>query len=541
MVARSKFHALGEATLPFKREPGRRASEVATTLQKSPPPTTERCTVWLTEEVLLTRVTDYYALGITQGGVDFVDVDVHTDVPVYIDPTAIRHQTGPWAEACVDALQAFFQALINAIKNADSSRQQDLIYPLVEPNETHLGQSKGASSGRSLGTRAKADELIHSLSKSKAVASGFLVDLEDAALMVDGIDKDIISDITTCVIRRQLITYTQKQCRLHGIDMEVQTSGPIWEVASSQWVNEEVELPRANNDKLLLVPKSIVRVKLTVDKGRYYRGYLRPYFEDEVLANPRAGLIKVLTDRRTGEVTGHEVIKGALDEELGTTKPAITENTQKYPQALADYRDSLTQEDHGPMPDELLAERIGAEVEDLRAIFGEMQAVAPGKGGATLYHRCVARLMTALFTTSLGNEDTETPIHNGMKRLDITYDNVARNGFFSWVSQHYPAAMVVVECKNYGHDVANPEFDQLAMRFSPDRGRVGILACRAFQDKAKALARAKAIANDSNGYVLVLDDQDFERLIDDFEAAGDDFDARNAHPLLRERFQELIS
>ncbi len=486
----------------------------------------------------MTRVTDYFSLGLTQGGVDFVDVDVHTDVPVYIDPTAIRHQTGPWAETCVVALQSFFQALIDAIKAGDKPAQTELIYPLVEPNETHLGQSVGDSRGRSLGTRAKADELIASLSKSKAVVSGFLVDLEDAALMVEGIDKDIISDITTCVIRRQLIAYTKKQCQMHSIPMEKQMSGPIWD--GSKWVNEEVNLPRANEDKLLLVPKSIVRVKLTVDKGRYYRGYLRPYFEEEVLANPRAGLVRVLTDRR-GNVIGHRVIKGALDEELGTTKPAITENTQKYPQALADYRAALSSEDEGPMPDDVLAARIGAEVENMREILGEMRAVAPGKAGATLYHRCVARMMSALFATSLGNEDIETPIHDGMKRLDITYDNVARTGFFHWVAQHRPAAMVVVECKNYGHDAANPEFDQLAMRFSPDRGRLGILACRSFQDKDKALARARAIANDANGYVLVLDDDDFEQLIDDFEAAGIDYEDRNKHPLLRKRFGDLIS
>lgn len=483
----------------------------------------------------MTRVTEYFSLGVTQGGVDFVDVDVHTDVPVYIDPTAIRHQTGPWAEACVDALQSFFQALIDAIKAGDKDAQRDLIYPLVEPNETHLGQSVGDSRGRSLGTKAKADELIASLSKSKAVASGFLVDLEDAALMVEGVDKDIISDITTCVIRRQLITYTQGQCGLHGIPMDNQMSGPIWDVTKVEWVDEQVELPRANDDKLLLVPKSIVRAKLTVDKGRYYRGYLRPYFEDELLANPRAGLVRMLKDKRL------KVIKKALDRELGTDKPSITANTEKHPAALNDYRAALSDEDKGPLTDDELAERIGAEVEALRDIFGEMSAVSPGKAGATLYHRCVARLLSRLFATSLGNEDIETPIHDGMKRLDITYDNVARTGFFLWLATNYPAAMIVVECKNYGDDASNPEFDQLAMRFSPDRGRVGILACRAFKDKDKALKRAKAIAKDSNGYVLVLDDEDFERLIDDFEAAGLDFDARNKHPLLRKRFQDLIA
>lgn len=113
-----------------------------------------------------------------------------------------------------------------------------------------------------------------------------------------------------------------------------------------------------------------------------------------------------------------------------------------------------------------------ADVENLRDVLDEIRAVAPGKPGATPYHRAVAKLLAGLFSLSLGNGRIETPIHNAMKRIDITYDNVAMGGFFHWVALHYPAATVVVECKNYGKDAANPEFDQIAMRFSPNHGRM---------------------------------------------------------------------
>lgn len=304
------------------------------------------------------RVTNVFTLGVAQGGVDFVDVDVDGDVPVFIDPTAIRLQRGDWADACVVALQSFFAELLTAIKADDRTRMVELIYPLTEPNETHLGSSQGEARGRSLGTAKKAEDLIDSLRKSKAVRSGFLRDLEDSALMVEGIDKDIISDITTCVIRAQLIDYTQQQAAFHGIPMEFQDSGPAWNVGSKSWVTSQVKLPRAGGNKLLLVPRSVVRVKLTVDKGRYYRGYLRPYFEDEVLANPRAGLVRTLKDNSL------RVIKGALDDELGTTKPDIIRHTQKHPSALEDYKSEIESEDPGPLSDETLAERIGTEIQD---------------------------------------------------------------------------------------------------------------------------------------------------------------------------------
>ncbi|MGY2127474.1 hypothetical protein [Blastococcus sp. SYSU DS0617] len=482
----------------------------------------------------MTRVTQHYNLGATQGGVDFVDVTVDGDVPVYIDPTALRHQSGDWAERCVEDLQSFFAVLLAAIASDDRPALAALIYPLSEPNETHLGSSEGSSKGRSLGSAARAELLIDSLRESKAVQSGFLSDLEDSALMIPGIDKDIISDITTCVIRRQLIAYTQQQCDFLGIPMEKQDSGPAWDSTLKQWVSGQVLLPRAGGDKLMLVPKAIVRAKLTVDKGHYYRGYLRPYYEDELLANPRQGLVRTLKSGRK------EVVLGKLDEELGTTKSDITRQTQEHPDALSRYKNNLASENSGPLSNEELADRIGAEVEDLREILAEIKAVLPGQSGANPYHRAVAKLFSALFGLSLGNERIETPLHKGMKRIDITYDNVSLRGFFHWLGLHHHAATVVVECKNYGHDLGNPEFDQIAMRFSKSRGMFGMLACRSFENKETALARAKAIADDGHGYVVVLDDDDLERLVDDYEAAGGSASKRTKHPLLRTRFAELV-
>ena len=61
-------------------------------------------------------VTDYYNLGMSQGSIDYVDVNVDGDVPVYIDPTALRNQSGDWAEGCVVLLQSFFEALLTSIR-----------------------------------------------------------------------------------------------------------------------------------------------------------------------------------------------------------------------------------------------------------------------------------------------------------------------------------------------------------------------------------------------------------------------------------------
>ena len=365
--------------------------------------------------------------------------------------------------------------------------------------------------------------------------SGFLRDLDDAALLVPGVDRDIVSDITTSVIRAHLIEYTQNMCRFHDIPMEVQHSGPYWDSANKHWDQGLVELPRADDDKLLLVPKSIVRANLTVDKGKYYRGYLRPYFEEIELNKAFSDLVLTLKNKK------RKVELGKLDIRIGTNKTAVVNHTEDFPAALNDYRADLDAAPNPPLADEDLHAKISTPRVDVRELLESMKAIAPGPGGATIYHRAVAKLLTALFDTYLANMVIEQELHSGIKRIDIRFDNVAADGFFSWLAKHYPSAFVVVECKNYGHDVGNPEFDQLGMRFAPARGQIGILTVRSLEDRTKALARAKAIADDGHGYVIVLEDSDLEALVDEYEAHFDAFEvAPRPLALIKAQFETLV-
>ncbi len=75
--------------------------------------------------------------------------------------------------------------------------------------------------------------------------------------------------------------------------MDQQQSGPYWDASTKKW-EEGWWISSSRNDKLLLVPKSIVRANLTVDKGNYYRGYLRPYYEQMELNDPSSDLVRII-------------------------------------------------------------------------------------------------------------------------------------------------------------------------------------------------------------------------------------------------------
>src|SRR6266487_5557811 len=131
------------------------------------------------------HVTDLYGLDRTQGTVDFVDVDTSTDNAIFIDPRAIRLQDGYLENQCVALLVSFFTEVLDAIREGRPGRVRELMRALGEPNETHLGYSRGRSRGRGL-TGKRNEEIADAISSSKAAATGLLEDLEDTALLVPG-------------------------------------------------------------------------------------------------------------------------------------------------------------------------------------------------------------------------------------------------------------------------------------------------------------------------------------------------------------------
>jgi len=193
-------------------------------------------------------------------------------------------------------------------------------------------------------------------------------------------------------------------------------------------------------------------------------------------------------------------------------------------------------------------------IPDYAKLLADVIGTPTGKADANIYHARVEALLSALFYPSLAMPEIEEEIHEGRKRVDISYTNVASDGFFRFLGRHkITSPYIFVECKNYGNEVANPELDQLSSRFSPLRGKFGILTCRSFQNKDLFLRRCRDTALDHRGYVVALDDSDLIRLVDDVLAAinwtpADPPTAEpeipprvRDYPLLHERLKSLVS
>ncbi|OEJ35602.1 hypothetical protein BGK67_09810 [Streptomyces subrutilus] len=384
------------------------------------------------------------------------------------------------------------------------------------------------------------------LAESEAARTGLIQDLEDTAFFIDSVDKDIISDVTTNIIRGPLISYTQQMAELFGIPLERGVvSGPVWNPVSLEWENGFTELPTPDGNKLLLVPKVIVRRSMHMSRSEYYRNHLVPVLQEEEADSASRGLANTVRGRVW--VTKKEIAK-----KYGSTKPDVTRETLKRPSIYEHYREVKREVTPRPLSHRELSVTGDSPMPDFEALLRVVLDTPTGPADATRYHNAVEALLSALFYPSLSMPEKEDAIHDGRKRIDISYTNVAKDGFFRYLANHkIPSRYVVVECKNYGSDVQNPELDQISSRFSPLRGKFGILTCRSFENKELFLRRCRDTALDRRGYVIALDDEDLTALVAEavksLNPAPIDPDDPNPeptrpvsdYPLLHQRLKEL--
>lgn len=452
----------------------------------------------------MSTFSQHFDLSKSQGELDFVDVKLTRDTPLFLDPFAISQRVDRWSQDAHAHLMAFFQQLIDRIRSGRADDGRRLLSYLQEPNETRLGLSRGRPQGAGIGSY-QADQLFDALMESNAVKTGFLNSLEECELMIEGIGWDKISDLTTNVIRGKLAEYTLEQCKLHGVSVREVGLAPYFSLDARDWVSGYLELPVVAGNPVLLVPKAIARFESSYDHREYYRHFALDFLQAEHLA-AGSSLVHALKNGT------RKVYKKDLEARYPCTKDYLFQFSKKHPEVLARYRRYLSDAEltglHGtvePNDEPVLA----------GALRAALSAVPTGTERAADYHKLMIGILEFVFFPMLVCPRKEQEIHQGRKRIDIIMENAASSGVFYLLHtvRKLPCAFVAFECKNYTTEVANPELDQIAGRFSPNRGRIGFICCRRFEDRARFVERCRDTFKDDRGLVIPIDDNMADMLL----------------------------
>jgi hypothetical protein len=459
------------------------------------------------------RITQHFGLNQSQYELDFIDIDTDADLPLFIDPYFLSIRNDKWSMDATRTVRSFFSYFVTLVRSGNNDQARELFSHLHEPNETCLGMSVGIPSGRGIGT-GDADDIFESIIESRAISTGVLEHLEDTRIFVENIGKDKISDMTTNIIKKHLIEYTKNQCQFWNIELTSGvTTGDVWDSVNRCWDNYYDDMLVINGKKILLVPKAIVSYS-----NKYTSDYYRQHFVLNFLQNEHLSIRSALVQRKIykdGTFRDY-VTKKMIKENTDLSKEYLKEFTSQHPEIFRNFKQQMKDKIEVVAQYEYANEDIYAVIDYLST---ELQSIISGGEEATRYHKTVSGIMEIIFYPYLVSPMVENEIHDGRKRIDITFDNASETGFFYRLSNTYgiPSQFIHVECKNYSRDIANPELDQIAGRFSPNRGKFGFILCRSIDNMERFVNRCSDTYHDDRGLIFPLVDVDLIYLMNEIK------------------------
>ena len=441
-------------------------------------------------------ISDYYDLKKSQAELDFFNVNVFSDNPRFIDPFPFSQRIDQLSQDCHLVLKNYFQQVVDCIKIGHHKEAFKLLACLREPNETRLGLSRDRPRGAGIGD-GQAEQIFEALKGSEALQTGFIKSIAECELMIEGIGPDKISDLTTNIIRSQLIKYTEQQCNLHGIPFkETDYSFPCFNQKKMIWEEVYPRLPHVDEKPLLLTPKAFVKISCAMQHQKYYRGYVLSEMQQEALSGGKHSNLVIVQKNKSKKVNKYQ-----LEEKEPCTKQFLYEFSKDHEDLLNKYRNDLSQ--IGPVEEKNDDEKTIAEI-----LIKGLKTIPTGNKTASDYHNLVIGIIEFIFFPHLFNPVKEAVINEGRKRIDLLMDNAAKSGILYdlHMIRKVPCGKVPFECKNYKTDIQNPEIDQLLGRLSTYRGMFGILCCRHFDDRSTVIKRCKDAWGQQKQLPIPLDD-----------------------------------
>jgi len=337
--------------------------------------------------------------------------------------------------------------------------------------------------------------------------------------------------MTTNIIRKHLIDYTVDQANLWNIPLrENAPSGDWWNAETRQWEQSLEKNLYVGDRRILLIPKSVVSYCKKYSPKQFHQHFVLNFMQSEHL---RLGTNLVQTRRRKKNreeirfVTKKSIIRsgeGIYDKDL------MANFTLAHQKVFQDFKVAQrTKEASIPLAD-FLDVSVPEVCEHLIQKLGN---VPTGREHASEYQRVVISILDFLLYPKLTKPRMEEAIHEGRKRIDITFDNGAGAGFFFTLAHHsqVPCRYIFFECKNYGSEIANPELDQISGRFSVNTSKFGVIVCRSLRNHDLFLQRCRDTLQAQRGVVLPLVDDDLTAALQARSEGRDSF--------LEERFEEL--
>lgn len=196
-------------------------------------------------------ITQYYGIN---GSVPFHNVDVLCDNRLYVDPHAVRLRRSPqpFADDAIECADSFLSEVTRSVivgTPAAHQRGERLLQRFFEPWETRMGMAEEGFSGHG-GASVVGSWIWETLNNDveALVRVGVLRQIEDLPLFVNGVDRDITSDVTTRIMFGPLARFTESMVAAYpefstGAHEVGAFKRQVWNPTALEWDEEIFTLP----------------------------------------------------------------------------------------------------------------------------------------------------------------------------------------------------------------------------------------------------------------------------------------------------------
>lgn len=442
--------------------------------------------------------------GVSQFQVDFVIPRLGIDLPLGIDPFLLFKSRDNDFHALHDLVVGVFNRAIRLIADGHIDRAREL-FQFPEAWEIGFGYSeKSGKRGSGLGDYLS-ELLVATIADSPELLKGGIRHIEEFQLLTPGIGRDRISDITANLLKRYLIDYTAKQCKIWNIPVTTQVPvSHIFDPHAYEWHDDFVDLPisQVDGQAMLFVPRRIVRTLPWINYGDFFRSEFSAYL--------RAKQVKKRIRQKTDD--------SAMREEVA--KPEVTAALRKDLQQVHKYirYKEETAREAQPTLGYLNLEATCDESEQLKAALAAMPS---GLAHASAYQHLILEILNFLFNPELIDGELEVRTVEGTERRDIIFTNDSDQTFWEYIRNEHSTILLMFETKNTAA-IEIAHINQTAAYLGDRLGRLGIIVSRNSLVEPQR-KKVQAIYNDASPrkIILALSDLDVFAMLD-MKCAGHD-------------------
>jgi hypothetical protein len=430
--------------------------------------------------IIRPRLNDYYGIPLLQDQVDFAIPFLDEDLPLYVDPFILWKSPSQQDNSLHDSIIKSINYLGHLFVKGNEEDAINILIELSECNEVGLGCSS-TKQGKKIGKKPSHDILSLYKNVPQLHKQGFQ-HFEEIQLLVDGISKDRISDITCSLLKSFLIDYTIQNCITYKIPVTNCTISRF-DLNKKHFIQEDVSLPinPENKRPLLFVPKRWLRYVTWIN----YEDYFDKYYIKDINAEykDRSNRIPVLEYNRHNYDAVHRYM---LNKEKNS---GDCKNDPLFSQIPV-----------------LSAKRTTSKI--LKLPTGKTDNADRD------YEDLMVKLLSSLLYPHLDFAQDQSRTESGSQIRDLIFYNNRSLPFLQDIYDNYQSKQLIIELKNV-NEVEREHINQLNRYLTDQFGDFGIIFTRNKPSKAM-LRNTIDLWSGHRKCILIMDDNDIKLMCNVF-------------------------